>query len=207
MAKRKTARQIVASRRNIKKAQIVSARKRRVSRSGILKGVAIGAFAAGAAVTARRAYNNSQYTTLYHHTEKTSVPHILKEGLKDPWGTHGGKVFVSNKANNLIPKYDLGVNAVVGVKVHKKYMRQLIPDKNHPRVMRGGEKFYAIPPEIIKTLKYSKVKSGFKSPLHGNRTSSKVSRDVFKDNREGKKRRKMIRKEIVYYEQHKHEWE
>lgn len=78
MAKRKTAKQIAASRLNIKKAQIVSARKRS-RKATILKGVAIGAVVAGAAVTARKAYNN-QYMTFYHTTTHHKARMIMKNG-------------------------------------------------------------------------------------------------------------------------------
>lgn len=95
MAKRKTSRQIAASRRNIKKAQIISARKRR-GRT-VLKGVAIAAVVAGGAVTARKVYNDRNFITLHHSTSKQNAASIRRSGFRKGHPDHGDQIFFSTK--------------------------------------------------------------------------------------------------------------
>lgn len=94
-SRRRTGRQRAASKRNIRKAQIVSARKRKgISRKGVLKGIAIGAVVAGTAVTARKVYND-QFVTLYHNTHDANATKIAREGFKEGLGhpLDGGRAF------------------------------------------------------------------------------------------------------------------
>lgn len=104
MARRKTARQIAASRQNIKKAQLVSARKRRsapnktkprsrisrigghVSRNKGKYGTAVGLVAVAGA-----GYYLSRPITLYHTTTRENAIGIIKNGLQ----TNNGRAFFS----------------------------------------------------------------------------------------------------------------
>lgn len=105
MARRKTARQVAASRQNIKKAQLVSARKRRgkgrsvptkpgrqnrvvahIGRNKGKYGTAVGLVAVAGA-----GYYLSRPITLYHTTTRENAIGIIKNGLQ----TNNGRAFFS----------------------------------------------------------------------------------------------------------------
>lgn len=140
MAKR-TSRQRAASRRNIKKAQLVSARKRRgrLSKTGVLKaGVAVGAVIGGAVVT-RKIYND-QFITMYHGTNHHAARQIVKNGYN---GLRGNPMaMMTGVKGTPVPGYsnhifmtkskqsDYG-NAQVKIRMRKsRFKKAVLPDYN-----------------------------------------------------------------------------
>lgn len=177
----------------LRKAQLASARKRRGRGRKVATGVAVGVAVIGAAGVAGYSHQkklNKNYITLYHHT-RSPVRSIKKHGLKDIYGDSSDTVFLSNKRNRAVrsfvpyktqgKKNKLGhrkvtKNHAVKVYIPRQHARNLKYDRNHPRVMTGGEKFYGINRKHLAGAKYSSgpITRHTKSKLHGNRTSSKV---------------------------------
>lgn len=136
MAKSRTGRQRAASKRNIKKAQIASARKRRLTKKGVLKGVAIGAVFAGSAITARKVYNRN-HVYLYHSTSKEAHRNIKKNGFRkghDYTGDGGDSVYFSTKHQK-----NYG-DAVIKLRVRKSDFKKHA--RRDPLAMLGHENYY-----------------------------------------------------------------
>lgn len=166
MAKRRTtAKQKVASRRNLVKAR----RKRSVLSSRNLK-IGTAAFVGAAAVIgtgigARKVYNN-QFITYYHATSKKNVDSIAKHGLRAPANDKWRSVFFTNK-NPLKSASAVGEvasgNEVFGVKIKKSLAKRVFkPDPFQglgidPEEMVPDEKWVMIHERHLKRFKVHRV--------------------------------------------------